>query len=160
MRALFLVIAVVLVGFRGFAAEEDHATQAGGEAGHHASSGKTLESGADLNLLPPSVPNRAVSTWPSKVTLQEPAALAKVSGTSVTLKWDAGQGADSYHVQVATDPNFKWLVANEPFHKGTTFDVSGLEAGKQYFWRVAGMKSDNSPEYQKGPFVFSSFEAK
>lgn len=126
-------------------------------AAEHEEKSKT---GANLHLLAPPALNRAKATRPGKVILETPAAFAKVQGGSATLKWTESQGADSYHVQVATDPNFKWLVKNENFYKGTSMDVGGLEAGKQYFWRVAGMKGDNDPEYIKGFFANSSFEAR
>jgi hypothetical protein len=118
------------------------------------------KTGANLHLLGQHPLDRSLTTRPSKVTLESPEAFAKIQGGTATLKWTESKGADSYHVQVATDPNFKWLIKNENFYKGTTMDLSGLEAGKQYFWRVAGMKADNQPEYLKGFFTMSSFEAR
>jgi len=129
------------------------------ETPHEEHGGKS-HTGANLHLLAPPEANRAKATLPAKVTLESPAAFAKIAGGSTTLKWTESKGADSYQVQVATDPNFKWLVKNENFFKGNSMELSGLEAGKQYFWRVAGMKADNDPEYLKGFFATSSFEAK
>lgn len=116
--------------------------------------------GANLHLLTPPMVNRAKATRPGKVALESPAAFAKVQGGTATLKWTESKGADSYQIQVATDPNFKWLLKNENFYKGNSMELGGLEAGKQYFWRVAGMKGDNDPEYIKGFFTMSSFEAR
>lgn len=120
---------------------------------------KSHESGANMNLLPPPQADHAKVAKPAGVVLESPAAMSKVTGGSATLKWKEASGATGYLVQVATDANFKWLVANRSFHKGTSFEVKGLEAGKQYFWRVAGMKEDNDPSYLKGPFGRSMFEA-
>ena len=115
--------------------------------------------GADMHLLPKPIPNPAKATRPSKVVLESPAALSKVPAGAVTLKWQEAKGAESYQVQVATDPNFKWLVTNEFFVKGNSFELKNVEAGKQYFWRVAGMNPNSDPEYLKGFFTNSMFLA-
>lgn len=70
------------------------------------------------NLFPKPEADKSKTTRPGKVTLLEPKALSSVQGNQVTLKWKEATDADSYRVQVATDPNFKWLVANEDFYKG------------------------------------------
>ena len=116
------------------------------------------EHGANMHLLPKPIPNPAKATRPAKVVLESPTALSKVAAGSVTLKWQESQGSESYQVQVATDPNFKWLVTNEFFVKGNSFELKNVEAGKQYFWRVAGMNSNSDPEYLKGFFSNSMFE--
>lgn len=124
-----------------------------------ASGGESHE-GGPRNLFPKPQPTKSKATRPAKVTLLEPKALSVVQGTQVTLKWSESEGADSYRIQVATDPNFKWLIASEDFFKGTSYEVKGLEAGKHYFWRVYGVKSDNDPSYTAGFADFSSFETK
>lgn len=116
--------------------------------------------GADLNLLPAPVPNEAKTTRPSAAELVSPAPLAKIAGTAATLTWKEAKGADSYMLQIATDANFKWLVANELSLKTTTYEVKNLEAGKQYFWRVYSLKSDNDPSYLKGDSSRSMFFVK
>ncbi|WP_295905479.1 fibronectin type III domain-containing protein [uncultured Bdellovibrio sp.] len=94
---------------------------------------------------------------PAKPELSAPAYFSEVAGDKTALTWKAVPGADEYHVQVATDPNFKWLVANEYHHKTTSFDVTGLEAGKHYFWRVAAVKSNNWSTFRKSFFATSMF---
>lgn len=108
----------------------------------------------------PLAPQKELTTAPQKAEGLEPAWYSVIEGSTVTLKWTAAVGADSYHLQVATDPKFKWLVVNEHFFKGTQYELSGLESGKHYFWRVAGMKSDNEAYYLHGPFAGSMLEAK
>ena len=108
-------------------------------------------------LFPKPQPNLALSERPEKPTLQEPAFEQKVTGDSVTLKWNEAKGAESYHVQVATDPNFKWLVKEEQLYKGNSLTVNGLQTGKHYFWRVAGLKPENKNGHIKGPFNGSMF---
>ena len=112
------------------------------------------------DFFPPKEANKELTTRPGKVELLEPGALSQVSGTEVTLKWKPAENAESYKVQVATDPNFKWIVSQVEFHKDTTFKVSGLESGKHYFWRVFGKKPGNEATYSNGFGTFSSFEVK
>lgn len=108
-------------------------------------------------LFPPKQAEPAKREVPSKPELSAPAYFTKISGDKVTLQWKEVAGADEYHVQVATDPNFKWLVANDYHHKTTSFEATGLEAGKEYFWRVAAVKSTNWSTFRKGYFANSMF---
>jgi hypothetical protein len=124
-----------------------------------ASLANTGEGDRDMNaLFPPPQPNVALSQPPVKVELETPTYYQKISDDKVTLKWKEGADAPVYHVQVATDPNFKWLVKEEHLYKGTSLEVSGLEAGKHYFWRVAGVKPENKKGDIKGPYATSMFE--
>lgn len=103
-------------------------------------------------------PDASKAQIPARVTLAEPKALSKISGTAITLKWNAAEGADAYHVQVASDSRFKWIVSESHNQTGTTYEVSGLQPKQSYFWRVAARKTTNDPGTAKGPFSFSSFE--
>lgn len=109
------------------------------------------------SLFPQKEQNPAVSVRPSVVKLTSPKFLAKVSGATAKLEWTAANGASAYHVQVATDPNFKWLVANELWVKGTSFEATQLEADKNYYWRVAAVKGENESMFTKSLFVNSAF---
>ena len=97
---------------------------------------------------------------PDSVELVAPEYAAVIAGDKATVEWKGVEGADQYHVQVAKDPNFKWLVANEYFNKTTSYEVSGLEAGKTYFWRVAAVNSKNEQLFRKSSFKASSFAVK
>ncbi len=105
-------------------------------------------------------PVRAKATLPGKIVIVEPQALSKVSGTTVTLKWKPSVGATVYHVQVATDPRFKWMVTEDSWVSAESFEVANLQAGQQYFWRVAGRAPDNDPSWTHGYFAASSFEVR
>jgi hypothetical protein len=109
-------------------------------------------------LFPKKQPNPSMSIVPAKAELSEPAYFAKISGDRVTLKWKAVEGADQYHLQVATDPNFKWLKADEQTLTTTSFDVAQLEPGAHYYWRVQAVKSNNEPTFRKSFFAMSMFE--
>lgn len=89
-----------------------------------------------------------------------PAFLASVPAGSVQLTWKPAKDATTYHVQVATDPNFKWLVVNEKFVAETQYNFTQAEAGQRYFWRVAGRKADNNAGYTKANFIGSAFNVK
>ncbi|MCK6599170.1 MAG: fibronectin type III domain-containing protein [Bdellovibrionaceae bacterium] len=110
------------------------------------------------SLFPQPKQNKDKSTPPAKTTLGEPAFMAKISGPKATLKWSAVSGAENYHLQVATDPNFKWLKVDDQFQKNTTYELTGLEAGKSYYWRVAAVKNSNDSMYIKGDYEKSMFE--
>lgn len=108
-------------------------------------------------LFPQPKANLSLGERPDKPTLQEPVFEQHISGDNVTLKWADAKGAEVYHVQVATDPNFKWLVKEENLYKGTSLAVNGLQPNKHYFWRVAGLKPENKNGHIKGPFNNSMF---
>lgn len=125
----------------------------GGGGGHHGNLSETMNA---LFPQPKADPNkRAV---PEKPELAGPANFAKITGDKVTLQWKAVEGAEEYHVQLATDPNFKWLVANEYHVKATSFDASGLEAGKHYYWRVSAVKPNNWSTFRRSYFAGAMFE--
>ncbi len=105
-------------------------------------------------------PKKELVTRAEPPSLQAPQFFTEISGKAVTLSWVAVEGADFYHVQLATDPNFKWLVLNEPMFNKTEIIFNDLEPAKHYYWRVASLKSQNDPGYVKGNFHASMFRTK
>lgn len=125
----------------------------------HSGAGK-MDHHSEMNsLFPEKKKDPKVTGRPTTVDLTAPKFLSKVSG-KVTLQWKAANGADAYHIQVATDPNFKWLLVNEHFVKATSFDLPALEAGKKYFWRAAAVNTLNDSGFTKSNFSSSAFEVK
>lgn len=124
-----------------------------GHGGGHEELSKKMNS-----LFPPKEANLEDRKVPAKPELSSPAYFSAVTGDSVKLEWKAAEGAQEYHVQVATDPNFKWLVAEDFAHKETSFEVTKLEAGKHYFWRVASVRPNNWKTFRKSYFATSMFE--
>lgn len=55
--------------------------------------------------------------------------------TSAILKWQNHPNAQTYHVQVATTPNFSALVADDLVQE-TEYFVTGLNQETAYYWRV------------------------
>jgi hypothetical protein len=100
------------------------------------------------------------SVLPGKVQLVEPAFNTTVAGTAATLKWNEAADTKFYHVQVATDANFKWLKVDDHFVKGTSMEVKDLEPGHKYYWRVAGTNQEKWANHTHGYFSVSTFSTK
>ncbi len=144
LLSLGVVVLALFLGSHAFA-ESEHADSSVGHG-----SGKVFP-------RPGNDPENSKS--PGAIELLEPAFSATVTGPAI-LKWKEGADAETYHLQVATDPNFKWLVADEHMYKGTTFEIKNLEAGLHYYWRVAGTNQQKWPGSTNGSFSKSMFEAK
>jgi hypothetical protein len=145
----------LLISVLAFVATIALTTSALAEEGHGGGHGNLAEK---MNsLFPKKEAQNEKRDTPSKPELVAPEFYSKVSGDRATLQWKAVTGAEEYHVQVATDPNFKWLVTNEHHVSGTSFEATGLEAGKQYYWRVAAFKGTNWSTFRKGFFASSMF---
>lgn len=108
-------------------------------------------------LYPTHEADRALATEPEKVVLNEPSYMQKISEETITLKWSPSATADAYFVQVATDPNFKWLVKEDHNVNGTELTLTGLTKNQNYFWRVAAVKSNNKAGNTKSAFTMNSF---
>lgn len=152
MKILVSVLAIALtfaLTSKSLASEEAHGE---GHGGHEQLAEKMN------SLFPPKQADMEAQKIPAKPELSSPAYFTAVKGDTVKLEWKAAQGAQVYHVQVATDANFKWLVAEDQTHKETSFEVTKLEAGKHYFWRVASVRPDNWKTFRKSFFASSMFE--
>lgn len=147
-----LVITLLFANLTAFAASPD---APGGDTGKEQHQGHRKG-----DFYPKKPADKSLSNRPEKVELVEPKALAQVPAGTVVLKWNESQGADSYRLQVATDPNFKWLVLQEDLFKGTSYEVKNLEAGQQYFWRVYGLRPQNEAGHSSSFASQSSFETK
>lgn len=133
--------------------EKTHSAEAAeNSANHHNKKSTEMNS-----LFPQKEQNAAQTHAPKTVKLTSPAFLAQVNGDTAQLQWTAGENATAYHIQVATDPNFKWLVANEYWVKETSYSVKALTPGQKYFWRVAAVKGENDSMFTKSLFVDSVF---
>lgn len=144
----------------------EHGAKAAGAHDAHGKKGKDwthkrLEQVAAV--LPQPTANKEVVQRPAKVNLVAPKFLSTISGTSAKLEWAEVTGATHYHVQVSKDAGFNnrsMYVADEKFVKGTSFEVTGLEAGHKYFWRVSAINDKNDSMYIKSLFNSSAFEVK
>ncbi len=78
-----------------------------------------------INVLPPVAP---VLSAPSHGATNQP--------TTLVLNWNASNGADTYHLQVATDTSFVSLVRNDSVISATSSSVGPLANGTSYHWRA------------------------
>ncbi len=150
MKSMRLILCVLGLGLvfagRMSMAAEEHGT------------GKAGESEEKEMGIPQPIPNPAKAVRPSAPELIGPAFMEKISGSNVTLKWNPGIGAVRYHVQVAKDPNFKWLLVDEPRYQGTSYEVKALESQKHYYWRVFSRNEDQEPGYTTSQSAKSMFQ--
>jgi hypothetical protein len=56
--------------------------------------------------------------------------------SSTLIRWLASDGAESYHLQVASDEEYSHLVMNQAGITGTDVGVDRLEQGTVYYWHV------------------------
>jgi len=80
----------------------------------------------------------APTTPPPAPVLASPSNGATGVSINPTLTWNVAQGADSYHLQVATDVNFNNVFVDEAALAAVTHAISGLNYVASYFWRVRG----------------------
>ncbi len=86
------------------------------------------------------------STTTTRVTLVSPKDGADVSTRSVLLKWEALQGINIYRVQVARQNYFSTPVVNKTVGK-TSYQTSGLDDGRTYYWRIQAVNDRNSSNW-------------
>ena len=129
--------------------EQAEITASDGEAGDEfgkavAVSGITALVGApiaDLQLAPTGAAYVLALAAPAAPQPVSPPNRESGLPTNVTLEWNPVDGADSYHVQVATTSGFTTLVFDAPDQTVTTFQATGLTDNTTYFWRVAGVNA-------------------
>jgi hypothetical protein len=89
-------------------------------------------------------------TWAFTTLLEAPAApvLATPAGfetdvnRAVSVTWGASSGATTYHAQIALDPGFTQVVAQDSGLTGTSFrPASALAASTIHYWRVSAKNS-------------------
>jgi hypothetical protein len=108
------------------------------------------------HLYPYPEANQNVVQLPNKPEIESPAFFARLTGTA-TLKWQAVEGVTGYHVQVATDPNFKWLVLEDFHYQSNSIEVANLQEGLHYHWRVLAVKRTNDSSWMKSAWNRSMF---
>ncbi len=78
----------------------------------------------------------SVTTLPEVPVLVDPSDGALAVPVDLTLTWNASTGAESYHLQLATDANFDTLVVNQSALADTSHQATGLGQATPYWWRV------------------------
>ncbi len=73
---------------------------------------------------------------PNQPVLAFPLDSSSGNNTSINFKWMKTDRADSYKLDVASDPLFKQIFFSDSTITDTTKLVTGLNESAQYFWRV------------------------
>lgn len=89
--------------------------------------------------------------------LVSPQPFSKIQNREVELVWNPVSEADAYHVQVATDPNFKWIIDENHQVRESKYQLKGIPEGTIY-WRVFSLRSENVSGSWKSIANVSSFE--
>jgi len=71
----------------------------------------------------------------------------------VAFSWTPRGFVNSYHLQVATDPEFSALVVDEPVVTETPYVVEAVEAGTTYYWRVSTTNEAGASEWSQASFT-------
>ena len=71
-----------------------------------------------------------------KLFLISPANNSTDLPTNIIMNWYPDTDAISYNLQVATDAGFTSMIINQTGITDTCFNISSLNYGTQYFWRV------------------------
>ncbi len=82
-----------------------------------------------------------LSQAPPVPQLSGPASGATGMTTNPQLVWNAIQGATGYGLQVALEPSFITLVADQTGITTTTYGLDGLKNSTTYYWRVSAKAS-------------------
>ena len=76
------------------------------------------------------------SRLPESPVLTKPEDNATKIPIKGTLYWECNDTEDSFEVNIATDDDFNNIVIRKSGVKGTSYDYSGLNYSKDYYWRV------------------------
>ncbi|HUF10115.1 MAG TPA: hypothetical protein VMO47_12385, partial [Rhodothermales bacterium] len=91
---------------------------------------------------------------PVAPTLTSPADDVAGVSTTPTLQWDAVSGADTYTVDLDTDPAFNSIDQSQT-SASTSFSPEALAAGTQYHWRVRATNAGGVSGYSSRSFTTS-----
>lgn len=82
-----------------------------------------------------------------QINLNAPVVTVEFDGESVILKWAPVINAISYRVEYREEQNTEFHVAGNPTY--SPFNVSGLEYGKEYFFRVKAINGEVESEWSE-----------
>ncbi|MCK4664220.1 MAG: PKD domain-containing protein [Bacteroidales bacterium] len=73
---------------------------------------------------------------PEYFTLIEPENNLVTADNPITFSWNNSAGAYFYKLQIATDSSLNNIVTEKENILSNSYNISGLDAGKTYYWRV------------------------
>lgn len=98
--------------------------------------------------------NPVSGTEPAVPTLASPANGATNQSASLTLTWNASEGAASYSLQVSTSTSFSPATYDQDGLTVTSQTVSGLSSATTYYWRVRATNSAGTSGWSSPPWAF------
>ena len=105
---------------------------------------------------PATPPAPTTTPTPEPPALSSPANESTTQDLQVRLEWNTSADADSYALQVATDPNFANFVINETGIADTCYEViSGLNWKSDYYWRINASNASGTSSWS-GSWQFST----
>ncbi|MCB5268755.1 MAG: M6 family metalloprotease domain-containing protein [Candidatus Cloacimonadaceae bacterium] len=88
-----------------------------------------------------------ISESPATPVLISPGNFASNLPSNTQFTWSPSYLAESYHLQIATDPYFINLAEDALDIPSGFFESSNLEQSTQYYWRVAAVNSFSSSNF-------------
>ena len=101
----------------------------------------TTSSGTDTSG-PTTIVVNSVTAAPASPTLTAPLDVATQVALSPTLSWSSVTSADTYFIEVATDPAMSSVVFSDLVNS-TSIQIFGLDALTSYYWRVTAVNDCN-----------------
>lgn len=110
----------------------------------------SMEKGFTANL--PTHASSMIHVVPASSLIVSPKSGAiDVNPTNVTFKWGAQSGAESYHVQMATDSSMKNIIFDQTVSIPTV-NVKEFDKDTRYYWKVSSLSGGK--ETQVGTYSF------
>lgn len=101
----------------------------------------TSEGTSDWSAVSNFVTGYSQSSAPAAPVLASPVNGASGVSISPTLQWNISSNASSYGLQVSTNSSFNSFVINQSGITGTTYNLTDLNTGTTYYWRVNATNS-------------------
>ncbi|MCK9279011.1 MAG: hypothetical protein M0P71_00055 [Melioribacteraceae bacterium] len=86
---------------------------------------------------------------PSVPELLSPADNTKNTDIALTLTWNKAERAEKYKFEFADNENFNPLIKDKVIINKEYFQITGLENGKMYYWRVKASNIGGESEYSQ-----------
>jgi photosystem II stability/assembly factor-like uncharacterized protein len=102
----------------------------------------------DISLYSNEITIKTIPSYPASPILSDPLISASNPGT-LNLNWSISALADSYRLQVSIDSVFKTFFLNDSTITVTTRQVTGLEDGVRYYWRVSSKNAAGVSPYSE-----------